>query len=255
MIIRAIKKPTIVIISLICILFVTLSAVVEKSGAYAVYFNGTVRKVPIYRVDRSDNKIAISFDCAYGADYTLTLLETLEEYGVKCTFYMVEFWVNKYPELVKKISDAGHEIGTHSKTHPKMSTISKSQVESELTSSVRAIENITGKKVETFRPPFGDYNNQLLQVASSLGLYTIQWDVDSLDWKELSTKDIVNRVVSKTKSGSIILCHNNGENTHKALPYILSNLIEKGYKFVPINNLIYKDNYKINSFGVQIKND
>ena len=255
MIIGAIKRPTVVIISVICTLFVTLSALVESSGAYAVYFNGTIRKVPIYSVDRNDNKISISFDCAYGAEYTLKLLEILDEYDVKCTFYMVEFWVKKYPDMVKKIADAGHEIGTHSKTHPKMSTLSESEIKEELISSIKAIEDITNKKVETFRAPYFDYDDLLLDVANELGLYVIQWDVDSIDWKDITAEQITKRVVSKTKSGSIILCHNNGKYTHKALPYILSNLKEKGFEFVKINEHIYKDNYKINSFGVQIKNE
>ena len=106
-----------------------------------------------------------------------------------------------------------------------------------------------------FRPPYGDYDNKVISVAESLNLYTIQWDVDSLDWKDLSTSEITKRVVNKTKSGSIILCHNNGQNTHKALPYILSNLQEKGYEFVKISELIYKENYTIDNFGRQRLNN
>ena len=255
MIIRAVKKSTAFIFVSVFILFTLLCALVEKTGAYAVYFNGSNRKLPIYSVERSDNKISISFDCAYGADYTKQLLDVLDEYNVKCTFFMVEFWVKKFPHLVKEICDRGHEIGSHSKTHPKMSTLSKAQIEEELLSSIKAIEDITGKKVELFRPPYGDYDNDLIEVCESLNLYPIQWDVDSIDWKDISASEITKRVVSKTKSGSIILCHNNGLNTAKALPYVLSNLKEKGFEFVQIGKLIYKENYKINSFGVQIKND
>lgn len=255
MIIKAVKKPTAIIISLVAILFIVLCSITKNTGAYAVYFNGTTRKLPIYSVDRQDGKISISFDCAYGAEYTERLLEILDEYDVKCTFFMVEFWVKKFPDMVKKISDKGHEIGTHSKTHPKMSTLSKAEIEEELRSSIKAIEDITGKKVEVFRPPYGDYNNDLISVCENLGLYAIQWNVDSIDWKDISAKQITDRVVSKTKSGSIILCHNNGLHTAEALPYVLSNLKEKGYEFVEIGKLIYKENYKINSFGVQIKND
>lgn len=252
---KAFKKP-IAYFSVISIaLILVLCLAVSKTGAFAIYSGGTVRKTPIYSVERSDNKISISFDCAYGADYTYKILDALDEYGVKCTFFCVEFWVNKYPEVAQEIVKRGHEIGTHSKTHPKMSKLNKAQIEEELSSSVKAIEDLTGQKVELFRAPFGDYDNELLEVATAYNLFTIQWDVDSIDWKDISAKEITNRVLSKTKSGSIILCHNNALHTHEALPYILSNLKEKGYEFVKISELIYKENYKINSFGVQVKNE
>ncbi|MBQ3235331.1 MAG: polysaccharide deacetylase family protein [Clostridia bacterium] len=250
------KRLYAIALSVIAIALVfCLSVATKKTGAYAVYLGGTVRKLPIYSVEREDNKISISFDCAYGADYTLKLLDVLDEYNVKCTFFCVEFWVEKYPDMVKEIVKRGHEIGTHSKTHPKMSKLSESEIREELTSSIAKIEAITEQKVELFRAPFGDYNDRLITVSEDMGLYVIQWDVDSIDWKDISAKEIVNRVVKRTKSGSIILCHNNALHTHEALAYILSNLQEKGYEFVKISDLIYKENYKINSFGVQIKND
>ncbi len=233
------------------VLILAFSITLNKTDSASVYFNGTTKKLPIYSVDRSDNKIAISFDCAYGADYTDSLLDTLKEYNVKCTFFTVKFWVDKFPDKVKKIIDYGHEIGTHSTTHPNMSKLSTDKIKEELTKSIDAITNLTKTPVNLFRAPFGDYDNEVITVAENLGLYTIQWDVDSLDWKDLSTSEITKRVVSKTKSGSIILCHNNGLNTHKALPYILSNLQQKGYEFVKISELIYKENYYIDNFGRQ----
>lgn len=251
MIIKAIKTPKgfFAVVALILLLVTTF--VLSGRDVVAVNSNAMARKVPIYSVDRSDNKIAISFDCAYGADYTLSLLDTLDEYGVKCTFFCVEFWIKKFPDVAREIVKRGHEIGTHSKTHPKMSKLSKDGVIKELTSSISAIEKVTGTKVELFRPPFGDYNDNLLSVATSLKLYTIQWDVDSLDWKDISANEISSRIISKTKSGSIILCHNNAKNTPEALPVVLKTLIEKGYEFVKISELIYKEDYKINSFGKQ----
>lgn len=249
------KKSISVVLVFLSILFVALCVLTNKTGAYAVFFNGSNRKLPIYSVERNDNKISISFDCAYGADYTLKLLDVLDEYSVKCTFFCVEFWVKKYPSMVKEIVKRGHEIGTHSKTHPNMSKLSQSEIVEELTSSINEIESLTNQKVTLFRPPYGDYDNLVISTADSLGLKTIQWSVDSLDWKDLSAKEIVNKIVKKTKSGSIILCHNQGLHTHEALPYVLSGLIEKGYEFTPISKLIYYKNYKINSFGVQIKNE
>ncbi len=243
------KKFLFVIVSLV--LVVALSLLNYKTGASLVYLNASSRKLPIYSVDRNDDKISISFDCAYGADYTVELLDVLDKYNVKCTFFAVEFWVKKYPEMVVEIINRGHEIGTHSKTHPNMSKLNKTQIKEELESSINAITALTNGAITLFRPPYGDYDNEVIEVAESLNLYTIQWDVDSLDWKNLSASEIASRVINKTKSGSIILCHNNGLHTAKALPTILATLQEKGYEFVPISELIYKQNYTIDSFGVQ----
>lgn len=247
------KLKTIIFSAVIAIVFAALAFTNYAVGASPVYFNGSARKLPVYSVDRSDNKIAISFDCAYGAEYTDGILETLKIYGVAATFFTVEFWVRKYPDKVKKIAEYGNEVGTHSATHPQMSKLDKDEIVKELTTSVSAIEAITGNKVEVFRPPYGDYDDLVIETAAELNLQTIQWDVDSLDWKDLTAKQIVNRIVSKTKSGSIILCHNNGLHTLEALPYVLGELKLKGYEFVKISDLIYKDNYEINSFGKQIK--
>ena len=126
-----------------------------------------------------------------------------------------------------------------------MSKLSKAQIEDELTTSAQAIERVTGQKVTLFRPPYGDYNNTLIERAEAQGLYTIQWDVDSLDWKNLSATEIALRIVNGVKAGSIILCHNNGLHTAKALPMIFSTLKNRGYRFVPIGELIYKNGYEI----------
>ena len=245
----SIKKITALSLSFIVITCVICTYILCVTGASTVYFNGTTRKLPIYSVDRADNKISISFDCAYGDEYTLKILDVLDEYNVNCTFFVGEFWADKYQDKLLEISKRGHDIGTHSKTHPNMSKLSEAKIKEELISSSKKITEITGKEVELFRPPYGDYNDRVLLTATNLGLYSIQWDVDSLDWKDLSYNEITNRIVKKTKSGSIILCHNNGLHTLEALPYVLSNLKEKGYEFVPISKLIYKENYTINSFG------
>ena len=231
-----------------------LCLALHYTGAYAVYFNNTVRKLPIYSVGTEEKKISISFDCAWGVDYTDTLLDVLKRENVRATFFMVEFWTEKYPEYVKKISDNGNEIGTHSATHPYLSKLGESEIRKELTTSSEAIEKITGKKVELFRPPYGDYDDLLIETATDMGLYTIQWDVDSLDWKDLSASDIAMRIVSRTREGSIILCHNNGKHTAEALPIVLDTLKNKGFTFVPIGELIYREGYTMDSTGRQIPN-
>ncbi len=247
------KKKVLSLVALVSALIVSV-VLLGSTGAYTVFYGGNLRKLPIYSVETEQKKVAISFDCAWGVDYTDTLLDIMENEGVKCTFFMVEFWTKKYPEFVKKIDQKGHEIGTHSATHPYMSKLGYDAIKKELLTSSQAITDITGKKVEVFRPPYGDYDDLLIDTAYELGLYTVQWDVDSLDWKDLSATEIYNRVVTRVKNGSIVLFHNNGLHTAKALPLIISALKREGYEFVPIGELIYRDNYRMAVDGRQIKN-
>ncbi len=221
-----------------------IAAVKETSG-------GANRALPIYSVATDEKKLSISFDCAWGVEYTDKILQLLEQNDVRCTFFAVQFWVEKYPEYAKKIVDAGHELGTHSRTHPYMSKLTKSEIEDELSSSSKAIEDVTGVKPALFRPPYGDYNDTLINTSLAMGLYPIQWDVDSLDWKNLSATEIALRVVNGAKNGSIILCHNNGLHTADALPMIFSTLKNRGFSFVPIGELIYKDGYTVDHTGKQ----
>lgn len=222
------------------------------TGAYAVYYNMSPRLLPIYSVGREDKYISITFDCAWGTEHTDDILKALKAGNVRATFFMVEFWTEKYPDFVKKIDSSGCEIGTHSATHSYMSKQSADEIRLELSTSSQAIKDITGKNVELFRPPYGDYDDELIKTASELGLYTIQWDVDSLDWRDLSATDIAMRVINGAKSGSIILMHNNGLHTAEAVPIIVETLKNRGYTFVPVGELIYREGYTLDSTGRQI---
>lgn len=210
------------------------------------------RKIPIYCVDRSDNKVAITFDAAWGADKTQKILDVCHRYGVKATFScrILDRQLSRYGE---KIDEMGHTIGTHSETHPKMGSLSAEKITQELSSSMKKITDLTGKEVKLFRAPFGDYSNRLLEVAEGMGLSTIQWDVDSLDWKGISAVELANRV-QKAKSGSIILCHNNSEHIVEALPIIFEALKAKGLEFVTVDSLIYYKDFYIDHAGKQILN-
>ena len=240
---------------IVCVCF-TLAAVQMRLQTLQTAGAGTSsnRSLPIYSVATEEKKIAISFDCAWGVDYTDTLLDVMQKNDVRCTFFAVQFWVEKYPEYAEKIVAAGHELGTHSRTHSYMSKLSKEQIRDELTTSVAAIKKATGQETNLFRAPYGDYNNLLIDTAKEMGLYTIQWDVDSLDWKNLSATEIAMRIINGAKNGSIILCHNNGLHTAEALPLIFSTLKNRGFTFVPIGELIYKENYTIDASGKQHQN-
>ncbi len=255
---KSYSKSLIVIAYCLVIVFsliVISTSILSANNINAVLCGYATKKLPIYSVKRDDKLISISFDCAWGNEYTKELLKVMDEYGVKCTFFAVSFWAEKYQEDLKEIVARGHEVGTHSKTHSYMSKQSAQVIDEELIYSSKVIEQIIGNKVTLFRAPYGDYNNLLIERAEKQGLFTIQWDVDSLDWKNLSAKDIAFRVISKVKSGSIILCHNNGLHTAESLPLIFADLINKGYKFVKISDLIYKEKFAMLNDGTQVKMD
>lgn len=206
---------------------------------------------PIYSVDVSEKKLAISFDACWGAEFTKPILNVLKEHNVKTTFFLVNIWIKDYPELVKTIVAEGHELGLHSTTHPDFAKLNESQMKQELSDNYEAIENISGFKPILFRPPFGSYNNTMIKVAEGMGIHSIQWDVDSLDWKDLSASEISKRVINGVKPGSIVLFHNNGKHTLEALPNIIKTLQNQGYEIVPISELIILDNYYVDHNGVQ----
>lgn len=218
-------------------------------GCYSVAYSER-RKVPVYCVERDDNRVAISFDAAWGADKTQKIMDICDDYGVKATFFLVGFWMEKYPEMVAQIAARGFEIGTHSATHPQMSKLSAEQCRQELTSSCQQIFQLTGNPVVFFRPPFGDYDNKLLTACENLGLIAVQWSVDSLDWKGLSARQIAQRV-QKAQSGDVVLCHNNSDHIVEALPLIFEWAKLKGLQFCPVGQVVYTQNYQIDANGRQ----
>jgi len=211
------------------------------------------RLVPIYGVEREEKVIALSFDAAWGADFTDDLLDILARHNIKATFFLVGFWVEKYPEMAKRISDAGHEIGNHSSTHPHMPTLSAEQIAFEITRTHDLIKQETGQEARLFRPPFGEYSNRVIETLDSLNYLTIQWSVDSLDWQQNMTKDdIIKRVTSRAHPGAIVLFHNNATYTPEALEPIILKLKEEGYTFTSIGDLLLTDNWYIDkSNGMQ----
>ncbi len=216
----------------------------------SVFINND-REIPIYSVEVPEKKVAISFDATWGDQYTRQLLDILDEKNIKTTFFLAGLWVDEYENDVKLIHQRGHEIGNHSTTHPHMSKLSDAQIREELSITTDKIKAITGEDVILFRPPFGDYNNRLIRVCRDEGYYVIQWDVDSLDWKELGVQPMVDRIKKNVREGSIILFHNNARYTAQALPIILDYLLDEGYKIVPISQLIYKENYYVDHEGRQ----
>jgi len=214
------------------------------------------RELPIYCVDTEEPKISLSFDAAWGNEDTEQILEILKKHDVRVTFFMTGGWVESYPDDVKKILEAGHDLGNHSENHKNMSQISNEEKQNELMKVHDKVKELTGYEMCLFRPPYGDYDNEVIKTAKACGYYTVQWDVDSLDWKDYGADSIIKTVCEHKNlgNGSIILCHNGAKYTGEALDSLITKLKEQGYTFVPISELIYRDDYHMNHEGRQIPN-
>ncbi len=235
--------------------FVILLAVVlvafNVDSLVGTIASASARSIPIYRVKTDEKKIAISFDAAWGNEDTQQLIDILAQYNVKATFFVVGSWVDKYPESVKALHDAGHDVMNHSNSHPHMPQLTAEKMLAEANMCSDKIKAVTGVYPNLFRMPYGDYNSTAIDTLKNAGYYSIQWDVDSLDWKDLSAAEIAKRVLDKAKNGSIVLFHNAALHTPEALPKIIETLQAQGYEFVKINDLILKENYAIDNAGEQ----
>lgn len=212
------------------------------------------RELPIYSVGTDEKKIAISFDAAWGNDDTGEILDILAKHNVHATFFMTGGWVESYPEDVKAIFEAGHDLGNHSQNHKNMSQLSDAEIKEELMTVHEQVKELTGYDMFLFRPPYGDYDNEVILDARACGYYPIQWSVDSLDWKDYGAEEIISRVCNHENltGGAIILCHNGAKYTTKALDALLTSLKQQGYELIPISELIYTENYHIDGNGMQI---
>lgn len=227
--------------------------IIYSSSEKVVQVSASRKELPIYGVNTAEKKVALSFDAAWGNEDTQIILDILKKHDVKVTFFMTGGWVEKYPDDVKAIHAAGHDLGNHSENHKHMSELSHTVCVEEIMSVHEKVAALTGENMCLFRPPYGDYNDGLIKACDSVGYYTIQWDVDSLDWKDYGADNIVKTVLQhkNLQNGSIILMHNGAKYTKDALERIIVGLKEMGYTIVPISELIYVDNYELDHAGRQ----
>ena len=209
------------------------------------------RELPVYSVEREDKVISISFDASWGGDQTMGILDLLDQYNAKATFFLVGIWVDKYPELVKEIYDRGHEIGNHSDSHPHMTQISESKMRQELSGMSDKLEAITGERPTLFRPPYGDYNNAVVLTTRAEGYECVQWSVDSLDWKNRGVQDLITRATKNVQPGDIILFHNDSQYILDALPTVLKTYQEQGFTLIPVGEILLQGDTTIDVQGKQ----
>ena len=207
--------------------------------------------LPIYSVEREDKVISVTFDASWGGDKTLAILDLLDQYNAKATFFLVGIWVDKYPELVQEIARRGHEIGNHSDSHAHFTQISDAQIRQELKDCSDKIEALTGTRPTLFRPPYGDYNSKVITVVRDAGYEAMQWSIDSLDWKNRGVNDLVKRPTNNVQKGDLILFHNDSQYIVEALPAILQHYQAQGFTMIPAKDILLSGNTTIDVQGKQ----
>ncbi|MCI8335638.1 MAG: polysaccharide deacetylase family protein [Peptococcaceae bacterium] len=241
-----------------CVLVVCGVFLGALSSVYGVMANGLWRTVggvvqpaPISRVVDTPGQVGLTFDVAWGDDQTEEILEVLDIYGVQATFFVTNAWMAAYPELTTKISQHGHELGLHSATHPYFSALTKEGMARELKENQKMVAQLTGQQGKFFRPPYGDYNNNVLAAAGEMGFVTIGWAVDGGDWQSISAGKICKNVLEQAKAGDIVMLQNNNPQTVAALREIFNTWQQQGLRPVPLGAMVRTQDYFVDYDGVQ----
>lgn len=250
-----IKRIGIDIIIIIIVSFISVGLTDTREVNAGNISEGT----PIYCVDTENKDICITFDVNWAErDYLDSILNILDKYNAKATFFVMGGWINYSEDNVKKIKaidEGGHEIGNHSYMHPSFTKITEEKMKEELQKTDDVIEKYTGKKPRIFRFPSGDYNKSSFLAVRKMGYSAVQWSADSVDWKELGAKVEYDRIMKGIKPGAILLFHNNAKYTPENLDKIIKVLQEQGYNFKTVSEVIYFDDYTVNNEGIQHKNN
>ncbi|MBD5081768.1 MAG: polysaccharide deacetylase family protein [Ruminococcaceae bacterium] len=247
-----VSKKKLLRMAVIALSVLVIAGIIIMAVMSSMKVSAADKKLPIYAVSRSDNKIALTFDCAWGNSNTDLLLGLLKDAGAKATFFVTGEFCDKYPEDVKKMYNAGHEIGNHSDLHPHVEGMNINALIEDTRKCSQKIKMITGEEPKIYRAPYGEYDNNVVTTIEGMGMKMIQWSVDSIDWKEPEPETIIKRIEKDTVSGSILLFHNDLENTSLALPQLLTDLKQKGFVFSTVSDTVYYDSYHIDHSGLQI---
>lgn len=232
--------------------FLIAAALLFSAGViYAEKDNITVfspqMPAAIYSIPTDKKIVALTFDISWGEKRAEPILKALQEKGVKkATFFLSSPWAQSHPDIVKKIVAAGYEIGSHGHKHDNYSELSDEEIRKQIVTSDAILAAITGKNPKLIRLPNGDFDKRVLRIAEELNYKVIQWDTDSLDWMNIGTEKIINRVVTKAHPGDIILMHasDSSKQTHEALPAIIDQLRDKGYEFATVSELLAQTELK-----------
>lgn len=202
----------------------TLSAFTNSSAA-------------IYKVDTEEKVVAFMVNVYWGTEYIEPFLALFEKEGVKVTFFLGGIWAKENGDLVKKMAAKGHEIGNHGYNHKLPSRISRDEIRREIAYTDTIITETIGKKPTLYAPPAGDYNKDTLNIAASLGYYTIMWSIDTIDWRDKDAAKIKGRIMNNLKPGAFVLMHPTAD-TYKALQEVIPAIKQQGYRFLTVKEML-----------------
>ncbi|MEK8132742.1 polysaccharide deacetylase family sporulation protein PdaB [Paenibacillus filicis] len=225
---------------IICVAVVFAAGIVYSERGNVTVFSHN-EPAAVYNVSTEKKVIALTFDISWGDTRTEPILKVLEDKGVKnATFFLSSPWSETHPDLVKRIAKSGWEIGSHGHKHVNYSSLNDDEIRTQIKTAHTILTDTTGTAPNLLRLPNGDFDKRVLRIASELNYSVIQWDTDSLDWKNPGVESIVNRVVSKAHPGDIVLLHasDSCKQTHEALPIIIDKLRSQGYEFVSVSQLM-----------------
>lgn len=239
----------------LCSLVFFIGALVTEQKSIAVSSTAQEVLAPVCSVETEQKKAALTFDVDLSNENTQTILNILEKYSVKATFFVTGTWVGKYPEEVKKIAAAGHDLGNHGRNHVDMSVLDRSQIQQEIQQVHMAVQELTGLEMNLFRAPYGAYGEELLKTVELSGYLPVQWEIDTEDWKNYGIDSILRKVSQPDgkKNGSIIRMHNGADYITQALEPVIISLQEQGYELVPVSRMVYWSDYRIDGNGRQCR--
>ena len=199
-------------------------------------------KYPINKVETEIKKVALSINCIENVDNISSLVDSLSKMKAKATFYITGELALKYPEEVKKIVNNGNELGNLSYKYVSLEDKSGQEIEKQISECTKVLEKISCTKIKTYRAPYGEYTDIIIQQAQAQNLSIVQWNIDSLDYNGLNEDEMLERINKNLSPGSIILMHNSAKNTAQSIENILHNIIEQGYEITTVSDLISQIN-------------
>lgn len=192
---------------------------------------------PIYRGNPEKKMASFMINVAWGNEYIIPMLDTLDKYNVKATFFLDGSWLNKNKELALEIKNRGHELENHAYSHPNMSQLTTARATAEISRTKQLLKDSLGVENKWFAPPSGDFDQETVELAAQQGLKTVLWTIDTVDWKKPSSESVVAKITKGTEAGSLILMHPTAASAG-ALEGMIQGITQKGLKLGTVSETL-----------------